>query len=98
MFVEKEARSDLKLNYTDSMYNRLRRIEGQIRGVISMMERDRDCKDVVTQLSAIRNAVDKTIAAIVVQNLEHCLRQDMAHQQDTEQTVQQAVDLLLKSR
>lgn len=86
------------VEYTDKMFNRLRRIEGQVRGVLEMMSNDRDCKDVVTQLSAIRSAVDKTIAAIVVENLETCIRKDMEEDKSTHDTVKQAMDLLLKSR
>lgn len=86
------------MEYTNKMYHRLRRIEGQIRGVLDMMEKDRDCKDVVTQLSAIRSAVDKTIAAIVVENLQLCIRKDIEDEKSTHQAVQQAMDLLLKSR
>lgn len=86
------------MEYTDKVFNRLRRIEGQVRGVLDMMEKERDCKDVVTQLSAIRSAVDKTIASIVVENLETCLRQDLQDDKSTHDTVKQAMDLLLKSR
>ena len=88
----------ISLEYTDKIFNRLRRVEGQIRGVIEMMERCRDCKDVVTQLSAIRSAVDKTIASVVVENLETCIRNDIDDNKSTHETVKQAMDLLLKSR
>ncbi|KYP81916.1 metal-sensitive transcriptional regulator [Ferroacidibacillus organovorans] len=86
------------MEYTDKMFNRLKRVEGQIRGVLEMMEKERDCKDVVTQLSAIRSAVDKAIAAIVVDNLEKCIRMDMENEISTHDAVQQAMNLLLKSR
>ena len=86
------------MQYTNAMFNRLRRIEGQIRGVLAMMEEGRDCKDVVTQLSAVRHAVDKAIATIVVANLEFCLRKDIEEHAETHETVKQAIDLLLKSR
>ncbi|WP_206922786.1 metal-sensitive transcriptional regulator [Alicyclobacillus suci] len=86
------------MEYTDKMFNRLRRIEGQIRGVIRLMEKERDCKEVVTQLSAVRSAVDRAIAAIVVENLEECIRKDIEEDKSTHETVKQAIDLLLKSR
>ncbi|KUO95516.1 metal-sensitive transcriptional regulator [Ferroacidibacillus organovorans] len=86
------------MEYTDKMFNRLKRVEGQIRGVLEMMEKERDCKDVVTQLSAIRSAVDKAIAAIVVDNLEKCIRKEMEDEITTHDAVQQAMNLLLKSR
>lgn len=86
------------MQYTDAMANRLRRIEGQIRGVLSMMDDKRDCRDVVTQLSAIRSAVDKVLASVVVENLESCIRQDLENNSDTRESVKEAMDLLLKAR
>jgi DNA-binding FrmR family transcriptional regulator len=43
------------------MKNRVKRIEGQLRGILKMMEENKDCKDVITQLSAARTAVNRTI-------------------------------------
>ncbi|GMK47400.1 MULTISPECIES: metal-sensitive transcriptional regulator [Paenibacillus] len=86
-------------NYTDAMKTRLRRIEGQIRGVLRLMEEGKSCKDVVSQLSAIRNASDKAIAQIVAENLQQCiLAEQAAGNKDTSKIVQEAVELLVKSR
>jgi DNA-binding FrmR family transcriptional regulator len=53
--------------------NRLRRAEGQIAGVIRMLEQGRDCKDVVTQLAAVSRALDKAGFSIVASGLKQCL-------------------------
>lgn len=53
--------------------NRLRRAEGQIAGVIRMLEDGRECKDVVTQLAAASRALDKAGFAIVASGLKQCL-------------------------
>jgi DNA-binding FrmR family transcriptional regulator len=53
--------------------NRLRRAEGQIAGVIRMLEAGRDCKDVVTQLAAVSRALDKAGFSIVASGLKQCL-------------------------
>jgi len=53
--------------------NRLRRAEGQIAGVIRMIENGRDCKDVVTQLAAVSRALDKAGFAIIASGLQQCL-------------------------
>lgn len=87
-----------KMEYNDSIKNRLRRIEGQIRGVLSMMEDEKDCRDVVTQLSAIRSAVDRIIGLIVAKNLEECIRGELDKGNIPEKVIQEAVDLLVKSR
>lgn len=52
---------------------RLRRAEGQIRGVIAMLEAGRDCADVVTQLAAVARALDKAGFKIIASGLQQCL-------------------------
>lgn len=87
------------MEYTQEMKNRLRRIEGQIRGVLRMLEEKQDCKDVVTQLSASRAAIDRAIGLIVGTNLEHCLREQMENgDYSNRDLVKEAVQLLVKSR
>jgi DNA-binding FrmR family transcriptional regulator len=61
---------------TDDMVpviNRLRRAQGQIGGVIRLIEEGRDCKDVVTQLAAVNRALDRAGFAIVSSGLRECL-------------------------
>ena len=53
--------------------NRLRRAEGQLSGVIRMLEQGRECKDVVTQLAAGSRALDKAGFAIVAAGLRQCV-------------------------
>jgi DNA-binding FrmR family transcriptional regulator len=86
------------LEYNKEVLNRLKRIEGQVRGSIRLIEEQDECKSVVTQLSAIRSAVDRTIALIVSKNLEQCLINDLHEGRETSQAVNDAVELLVKSR
>ncbi|HEY4465620.1 MAG TPA: metal-sensitive transcriptional regulator [Streptosporangiaceae bacterium] len=51
---------------------RLRRAEGQIRGVIRMIEEGRDCADVVTQLAAVSRALDRAGFKIIATGLRQC--------------------------
>lgn len=53
--------------------NRLRRAQGQLSGVISMIEQGRDCKDVVTQLAAVSRALDRAGFKIVATGMRQCL-------------------------
>ena len=53
--------------------NRLRRAEGQIGGVLRMIEQGRDCKDIVTQLVAVNHALDRAGFAIIASSLKQCL-------------------------
>ncbi|MGP0576752.1 metal-sensitive transcriptional regulator [Paenibacillus peoriae] len=89
----------MEYNYPDEIKARIRRIEGQARGVLRLMEEAKSCKDVVAQLSAVRNAADKAIAQIVAENLQQCiLAEQAAGNHDVGKKVKEAVDLLVKSR
>ncbi|SMG11219.1 metal-sensitive transcriptional regulator [Paenibacillus aquistagni] len=89
------------MKYDHDVKMRLKRIEGQARGVLNMMEQEKHCKDVVSQLTAIRNAADRAIASIVAANLEKCILEDTGSSGaslDSSKYVKEAVDLLVKSR
>jgi DNA-binding FrmR family transcriptional regulator len=57
----------------NAVLNRLRRAQGQLAGVISMIEQGRDCKDVVTQLAAVSRALDRAGFKIVATGLRECV-------------------------
>lgn len=63
----------------------LRRIEGQVRGVARMIEEDRYCIDVVTQIEAVRAALARVEADLLKQHLSHCVRRAMKSPDETEQ-------------
>ncbi|MBB0247023.1 metal-sensing transcriptional repressor [Streptomyces alkaliphilus] len=56
-----------------TVVNRLRRAQGQIAGIIRMIEEGRDCEDVVTQLAAASRALDRAGFAIIATGLQQCL-------------------------
>lgn len=56
-----------------AVLNRLRRAQGQIAGVIRMIEEGRDCEEVVTQLAAASRALDRAGFAIIATGLQQCL-------------------------
>ena len=55
---------------------RLRRAEGQIGGIIRMIEQGRDCKDIVTQLAAVSKALDRAGFAVIATGLRQCLTEN----------------------
>ncbi len=57
----------------EDIATRLRRIEGQIRGIQKMMEDERECEDILTQTMATRSALDQVGARIMEYHLERCL-------------------------
>ncbi|MGG0663825.1 metal-sensitive transcriptional regulator [Viridibacillus arvi] len=87
------------MEYNDQIKNRLKRIEGQLKGVIRMIEEEKECKDVITQLSASRSAIDRAIGLIVSTNLVRCMEDENELKgNDKETLIKEAVDLLVKSR
>jgi DNA-binding FrmR family transcriptional regulator len=57
----------------DQLLTRLRRIEGQVRGVQGMVEDDRYCIDVLTQISAVQAALDKVALGLLDEHARHCV-------------------------
>src|ERR1700712_5522108 len=57
----------------DQLHARLTRIEGQVRGVEKMVDEDRYCIDVLTQISAIQAALDKVALGLLDQHAHHCV-------------------------
>jgi DNA-binding FrmR family transcriptional regulator len=57
----------------DQLLKRLKRIEGQVRGVEGMVEDDRYCIDVLTQISAIHAALDKVALGLLDEHARHCV-------------------------
>ena len=62
----------MKANH-DAVIKRLRRVEGQVRGVQKMVEEDRYCLDILTQITAIRAALDKVGMQILDGHARGCL-------------------------
>ena len=60
-------------DHRKNVLNRLRRIEGQIRGLERMVEKEAPCADVLTQLSAATAAMKKTGIAIIQANMKRCI-------------------------
>ncbi|MFK0111531.1 metal-sensitive transcriptional regulator [Streptomyces sp. NPDC091217] len=71
-----------------SVLNRLRRAQGQISGVIKMIEEGRDCEDVVTQLAAASRALDRAGFAIIATGLQQCIIDPARNGADGETTGQ----------
>jgi DNA-binding FrmR family transcriptional regulator len=86
------------MEYNSQVKNRIKRAEGQLRGILRMMEQGDDCKDVISQLSAAKTALDRSIGLIVSLNLVECVRDSHETGENTENIVKEAVNLLVKSR
>ena len=68
-----------------SCLRRLRRIEGQVRGLARMVETDRYCIDIVTQISAVRAALRRAEEEILEDHVAHCVEHAIASGNKTDQ-------------
>jgi DNA-binding FrmR family transcriptional regulator len=66
--------SQQKENYA----KRLRRIEGQVRGIAKMIEDDKYCIDILTQISAVNSALQSVALGLLDEHLGHCVKQAVA--------------------
>jgi DNA-binding FrmR family transcriptional regulator len=67
--MHKEAKTQVKNQVT----KRLQRIEGQVRGLLRMVEEDRYCIDIVTQISAVRAALRRVEEEVLREHVAHCV-------------------------
>lgn len=76
------------------MTNRLKRADGQLQGVLRMMQEEKDCIDIVMQLTAVRSSLDNLIGLIVAENLKSCLlSEDIEKKEDK---IEQAIKMIIK--
>lgn len=82
----------------DQLQARLRRIEGQVRGIDRMVDEDRYCIDVLTQISAIQAALDKVALGLLDGHARHCMRNGAAegHADEMATEMMAAVGRLMK--
>ncbi|NMW18324.1 MAG: metal-sensitive transcriptional regulator [Chlorobiaceae bacterium] len=55
---------------------RLKRVSGQVEGLIRMIEKEKECAEIITQFQAAKAALDNTFSLVLQRNLKHCLSQD----------------------
>jgi CsoR family transcriptional regulator, copper-sensing transcriptional repressor len=67
----------------DDFLKRLRRIEGQIRGLQRMVEDDKYCIDILTQVSAAKSALESVALGLLEEHLSHCVAQAVAEGNDS---------------
>ena len=77
---------------------RLRRIEGQVRGILKMISERRYCVDILTQLRALEGAIQQVEKNILEEHLNHCVQQAIAQSvpEAAQRKIQEIVQLLKK--
>jgi DNA-binding FrmR family transcriptional regulator len=88
--------NDFPPELRESLQKRLQRLEGQVRGINRMLDEDRDCQDILTQLSAVRGAAHN-ISLLLVENYAlHCVQDAGNNQESTNEAISRLVTTLGK--
>lgn len=76
------------------LMNRLKRIEGQIRGIEGMLEKDAYCPDILIQVSAVNSALNSFNKELLAQHIKSCVIEDVRNGQ--EETIDELVGVIQK--
>lgn len=81
----------------DDLLARLKRIEGQVRGLQRMVENDDYCIDILTQITAASNALKKVAVGLLDQHIRHCVAQGTEEGKDMVREATAAIERLVKA-
>jgi CsoR family transcriptional regulator, copper-sensing transcriptional repressor len=93
------AHGYMKAKDKELLQNRLRRIEGQVRGVQRMVDDEAYCIDVLTQIASVVAALEKVGTMLLKDHVEHCVRESIEKGEDVDQKIEEltaAVERFLK--
>ena len=76
--------------------NRLKRAEGQLRGIQKMIEDEQECIDIVTQLTAVRSSINRTMGLVISNQITRALQDPNLDLDQQEEKLRQALDLIVK--
>lgn len=80
------------INEKEQLISRLKRVEGQVRGIQKMIESDRYCVDILTQISAINAAMNKVGLSLLEGHTHHCVA-DAIKDGDGEEAIQELMEV-----
>jgi DNA-binding FrmR family transcriptional regulator len=87
--VEGAAHGYIKAKYKERLENRLRRIEGQVRGVQRMVNEEAYCVDVLTQIASVVSALEKVGTILLKDHVEHCVRESIEKGEDADDKIEE---------
>ncbi|MCY0888830.1 MAG: metal-sensitive transcriptional regulator [Alicyclobacillaceae bacterium] len=80
----------------DALLARLKRIEGQVRGIQKMLEDDRYCVDILVQLAAVKSATHQVALSLLESHTQHCVRSALERGTDGDVKIEELMDVLRK--
>jgi DNA-binding FrmR family transcriptional regulator len=79
----------IKARDKELLQNRLKRIEGQVRGVQRMVDEEAYCVDVLTQIASVVSALEKVGTILLKDHVEHCVRESIENGEDAEEKIEE---------
>ena len=76
--------------------NRLKRAEGQLRGIQKMIEDDKECIDIVTQLTAVRSSINRTMGIVISNKINQIIENPVKDKEKQEEKLHKALELIIK--
>ena len=79
-----------------TLINRLKRAEGQLRGIQKMIEEEQECIDIVTQLSAVRSSINSMMGLVIAQKVQSCMENPSDNPEEQEARLQETIKMIVK--
>lgn len=92
--MEPNPAEGVRTEDTTQVLHRLRRIEGQVRGLQKMIQEEKDCEAILTQLSAVKSALDRVGVLLITHRMKECLQ--ASGEPLDEDTLQRAFEVFLR--
>jgi DNA-binding FrmR family transcriptional regulator len=87
--AEGTAHGYIKAKDKERLQNRLRRIEGQVRGVQRMVDEEAYCIDVLTQIGSVVSALEKVGIILLKDHVEHCVKESIEHREEADEKIEE---------
>ncbi|CAN5647580.1 metal-sensing transcriptional repressor [soil metagenome] len=85
------ARGYIRADHKRQLMNRLKRVEGQVRGVQRMVDEEAYCVDILTQISGVIAASEKVASMVVRDQVDHCVKESIKNEDQAEEKVDELV-------
>lgn len=79
----------------EDILNRMKKIEGQAKGIQKMIEEDKCCGDIMVQISAIRSAINRVGGLIMDRYIKECLKESLVNSKD-EKDIEEIIETIVK--
>ncbi|MBS4539698.1 metal-sensitive transcriptional regulator [Clostridium sp. D2Q-11] len=84
------------LDTKKSTITRLRKVEGQIKGIQKMVDEDKYCGDILIQIAAAKSALNKVGGLILENYMKNCIKRDIIDNDNSEEAIQDLINIMVK--